>query len=241
VNAALQPGGTFKMRRGRARIAKSFATRAPVEYSSIMQGASKLAGCEALARHSAFSLLELLIVVALIAVLTTMYWGSGSGTRQKKLQAECQNNLQRLCTSMEIFANDHESRFPDAPGAKTSQEPLDLLVPRYTSDTSIFICPGSGDSALPAGEPIRKRKISYAYYMGWRLTDAQEPLITDGQVDALPKVAGQQVFSSTGKPPGNNHGKNGGNVLFGDGHVARTPPNAAFALGLPKGVVLLNP
>src|SRR5207249_2336455 len=142
---------------------KSFATRPRVGYSSTMKGAPKLAGCVASLRPAAFSLIELLVVVALVAVLTTMYWGSSSGTRQKKLQAECQNNLQRLCTSMEIFANDHESKFPEVPGAKTSEEPLDLLVPRYTSDTAIFICPGGADSTLPAGESIRKRKISYAY------------------------------------------------------------------------------
>ncbi len=192
-------------------------------------------------RGSGFSLIELLIVAALILILTTLYWGSGSGSRQKALKASCQNNLQKIHIAMEIFANDHAGQFPQAPGARTAEEPLDALVPRYTSDTMVFICPGSKDAPLPSGESFRQRKISYAYYMGRRLTDAQEPLLSDRQVDTSSKTAGQQIFSSTGKPPGNNHNKSGGNILFCDGHVQQTPPNAAFSLGLTQGIVLLNP
>src|SRR5262249_49498950 len=116
-----------------------------------------------------FSLIELLVVIALIIVLTTMYWGSNSGSRQKKLQASCQDNLQKIYIAMEIFAKDHNDKFPEKNGALHSEEPLDLLVPKYTSDTSVFICPGSKDASLPSGEPFGKHIISYAYYMGRRL------------------------------------------------------------------------
>jgi prepilin-type N-terminal cleavage/methylation domain-containing protein/prepilin-type processing-associated H-X9-DG protein len=192
-------------------------------------------------KSNAFSLLELLVVVAIMVILLTMYWGSGSGTRQKKLQADCLNNLQKSYIAMEIFAREHNGKFPETVGAQTSEEPLDALVPRYTSDTSLFTCPASKDPALPSGESIRKSKISYAYYMGRHVTDAQEALLSDKQVDTLPKATGQLVFSSTGKPPGNNHEKNGGNFLFCDGHVQSAPVFAPFPLMLNQGVVLLNP
>ena len=198
-------------------------------------------GTTVLRQSMAFSLLELLVVVAIMVILTTMYWGSGSGTKQKKLQADCQNNLQRSFIAMEIFAKDHDGKFPETAGARTSEEPLDALVPRYTSDTAVFICPASKDSVLPSGESIRQRKISYAYYMGRRVADAQEALLSDKQVDTLSKVAGQQVFSITGKSPGNNHEKSGGNFLFCDGHVQSATANAPFSLVLTQGVVLLNP
>ena len=198
-------------------------------------------GTIVLRQSMAFSLLELLVVVAIMVILTTMYWGSGSGARQKKLQADCQNNLQKSYIALQIFAKDHGDKFPEAPGARTSEEPLDALVPRYTSDTAVFICPASKDSGLPSAESIRKRKISYAYYMGRRLVDAQEALLSDKQVDTQSKVAGQPVFSSTGKPPGNNHGKAGGNFMFCDGHVQSAPATAPFSLVLTQGVVLLNP
>ena len=69
----------------------------------------------------------------------------------------------------------------------------------------------------------------------------QLPLSTDQQVDTGAKVPGQNIFSTTGKPPGNNHEKSGGNVLFCDGHAEFTGPKAAFALPLGEGVALLNP
>ena len=142
---------------------------------------------------------------------------------------------------MEIYANDHAGKFPAAAGARTSEEALDALVPRYTVDTAVFICPGAKDSPLPAGESFRQHKISYAYYMGRRAADAQQVLMSDQQVDTRSKAAGEYAFSSTGKPPGNNHGKLGGNFLFCDGRVEAAPARVPFSLVLTQGVVLLNP
>ncbi len=143
--------------------------------------------------------------------------------------------------AMDVYANEHAAKFPAVAGARTAEQPLDALVPRYTVDTSIFICPGSKDELPPAGESLLKHKISYSYFQGLASTDAAEALMSDQQVDALPKASGQLVFSASGKPPGNNHYNFGGNFLFGDGHVDLSPPRLKYALVLPQGVVLLNP
>jgi prepilin-type N-terminal cleavage/methylation domain-containing protein len=188
-----------------------------------------------------FSLIELLVTLALLIILTTMYWGFSSGSHQRQQQKACQSNLAKIYVALGIYATDHGERFPDVAGARTSEEALDALVPRYTVDTASFICPGSKDSALPAGESFLKRRISYAYYMGRRPADAQEALMSDKQIDTQGKAAGQNVFSSTGKPPGNNHHKYGGNFLFCDGRLELTPTRPPFSLVLTQGVVLLNP
>lgn len=192
------------------------------------------------AYSQAFSLLELLVTVAIILILTTMYWGSNSPSRQKQLKSACQKNLQTMHVALQIFANDHGGKFPETAGARTSEEALDELVPRYTADTSIFICPASKDSALPAGESILKRRISYAYYMG-RRSDSTLALMSDRQVDVQAKTPGQAAFSITGKGPGSNHGKSGGNFLFCDGRVEWSPVQIPFSIVLTQGVVLLNP
>lgn len=191
--------------------------------------------------EAAFSLLEMLVTVALILILTTMYWGGTSADRQKQQRANCRKNLQTLYISMDIYATEHAGKFPETAGAKTSEQALDALVPRYTADTSIFICPASRDSKLPAGESIARRRISYAYYMGRRPGDAQEVLMTDRQIDASSKTNGQRMFSDTGKAPGNNHRKAGGSLLFCDGHAESSPIQAPFSIVLTQGVVLLNP
>lgn len=187
------------------------------------------------AARAGFSLLELLIVVALIMVIASLYFNPGGRDRQRELKAACQKNMQKTYVALEIYATDSGGKFPVVPGALGSREPLNLLVPRYTSDTSIFVCPGSQEAGILGG------KTSYAYYMGRKVADATLPLMSDRQVDTTAKDAGQYVFSRDGKPPGNNHHRFGGNFLFCDGHVESSPAKAAFALPLTNGVVLLNP
>ena len=170
-----------------------------------------------------------------------MYWSSSSPSRRRQHQEACRKNLEKISVALDIFATDHAGAFPAVAGARTSEEALADLVPRYTVDTGVFICPGSKDSPLPAGESFRQRRISYAYCMGRFSTNGQAVLMSDRQVDTRPKEPSQYAFSSTGKPPGNNHGKAGGNFLFVDGHVEFTPAQLPFSLGLTQGVVLLNP
>jgi prepilin-type processing-associated H-X9-DG protein/prepilin-type N-terminal cleavage/methylation domain-containing protein len=188
---------------------------------------------------SGFSLIELVIVLALMILLTTAYWNHGMGGN-RHLKA-CEQNLQKIHLAMEIYANDFNGQFPAATNARTSEEVLSLLVPRYCSDTAIFICPAGNDSSLSADRPFRKGKISYAYYMGRHPGSATESLMSDRQIDTQPKAAGDRVFSQTGRPPGNNHGKKGGNFLFCDGHVEASPSHAPFPLPQPRGIVLLDP
>lgn len=188
-----------------------------------------------------FKLLELLIVVAILFVLTAMYWNFAGRNARTSQRKACAKNLQRTLIAMEIYALDHAGKFPEVPGAKTSAEALDGLLPKYTVDASAFTCPASKDSALASGVSIARQKISYAYYMGRRKSDPVEALLSDQQVDARAKVAGQFAFSINGKAPGNNHGQSGGNFLFTDGRVEWSSPRVPFSLALPPGVVLLNP
>jgi prepilin-type N-terminal cleavage/methylation domain-containing protein/prepilin-type processing-associated H-X9-DG protein len=189
-----------------------------------------------------FSLVELLVVAALIVILSMMLYGFGSASHQRTQKELCADNLQKIFLAMQIYANDFSGKFPQNTNAQTSEEVLDVLVPRYTADTSIFICPGGRDSEIPSGAPLRKYKISYAYCMG-RDTNAspQDFLMSDRQISTLSKKIGDQVFSLNGKPPGNNHHKYGGNFLFCDGSVQSSPPLAAFSLVFSNDVVLLNP
>ena len=73
------------------------------------------------------------------------------------------------------------------------------------------------------------------------LDESGTVLMTDRQVNTNSKAGGQLVFSSSGKPPGNNHKKYGGNLLFCDGHADYSIPSATVSLTVTQGIVLLNP
>ena len=189
----------------------------------------------------AFSLVEMLITLAIILVLFVMMYGFGSKSHQQEQKKRCQKNLQKVYVALEIYAADHEGRLPANAEAKTSEEVLSVLVPRYTTDADSFICPGGKDRPLPSGESFADRRISYAYSMGRRIDEGRELLMTDRQVDANPKGVKQPIFSQNGKPPGNNHHKFGGNYLFCDGSLEPGPALARFPVTISSNVTLLNP
>ena len=192
-------------------------------------------------RAEGFTLIEMLISLAIILILFTMMYGFGSRSNQMSQKKKCQSNLQKMYIALQIYSNDSHGQFPMVTNATSSEDPLDMLVPRYSSDTAIFVCPGSKDSALPAGGSLRKGRISYAYYMGRTVSDNQLVLASDKQIDTQAKPVGYRAFSNNGKFPGNNHHKYGGNLLFCDGEVKSSPAVTSIALPLGTNIVLLNP
>jgi hypothetical protein len=184
----------------------------------------------------------MLITLALILIMAAMLGGRGSRSRQQRDLNECEKNLQRIYSAMTIYTIDNKDRYPVATNAQTSEQAVSLLVPRSTTVTAMFTCPGSKDSALAEGEPFADEQISYAYYMGWKKNDpAGAPLLTDRQINTQSKTNGARLFSGDGKGPGANHHKYGGNILLLSGEVKRSGTNASIALHIPTNIVLLNP
>src|SRR4051794_33717291 len=81
-----------------------------------------LTGLRSAQPSSAFSLIELLAVAAIILIITTLYWGGKSGSREKQKQAVCSQNLEKLFISLEIYANEHVATFPEKAGATNSAQ-----------------------------------------------------------------------------------------------------------------------
>jgi type II secretory pathway pseudopilin PulG len=186
---------------------------------------------------------ELLCVLVILLILVVMLNSRLAGVHRRTAQELCRKNLQTIYLALNIYSNDNHGSYPFLNGASNSSAPLSLLLPRSTTETAIFICPGSKDTALPEGESFARRRISYAYYMG-RATNAgagAQAILSDWQVNTLPKTKGQPLFSPDGQKPANNHDKDGGNLLLDNGAVIRSGPNADFDLPTPSGVTLLNP
>ena len=189
-----------------------------------------------------FSLIELLCVVVVLVILTVMVDNRLAGSRNRTTRERCRKNLLEISIALNFYAGDNHGNFPLVKGATSPAAPLSLLIPRCTTETAMFICPGTSDPPLPEGESFARRRISYAYYMGQSTNLAPgDPLLSDWQVDTLAKFKGQLLFSPNGKRPANNHGKEGGNVLLGSGEAKSGGTNAPCDLPLPAGIILLNP
>lgn len=189
-----------------------------------------------------FSLVELLITLALMIIMVVMFTSRGSQSYQQRQLAACSKNLQQIYVAMSLYATDNQGRYPILASAVTSEGPLSLLVPKGTTDTEIFTCPGSNDAKLPQGAPFANGRISYAYYMGWTKVEGEpRVLLSDRQVNTGSKKSGELIFSKDGKGLGDNHSKYGGNLLSGNGEVSAVSPLAAQNLLVPTNIFLLNP
>ena len=188
-----------------------------------------------------FSLVELLVVMAIVLILYASMYGPSSASGQAKRRAQCAQQLQQMHLMLTLFAGEHDGAFPAARGS-TSEGALSQLVPLYTTDTSVFICPGSGHAALPGAQPFADRRISYAYCAGLkRDADPAAMLVADALANTRAKLNGDTLFSTNGHAPGNNHRTGGGNILFVDGHVEMSGAIAPRALPILPGATLLNP
>jgi len=102
-----------------------------------------------------------------------------------------------------------------------------------------FSFAGQQGFAPVGGQPLRGSRISYAYYMGRRATDARAVLMSDQQVIAG-EGGGPGCLFQHWETAGNNHDKSGGNFLFCDGRRRRAGPRAVSDPSY-AGVTLLNP
>lgn len=187
-------------------------------------------------------LVELLVVVGLLFVLFVVYNSRTSVNFQKRQKALCRQNLQTIHLALQTYSLDHAEKFPFVRGAKSSEAPLSLLVPKYTTRTDVFICPGTKHRPLPQGEPFADRKISYAYLMGVTSQAGREQwTMADALLRPEASRRGEVIFSTTGEGAAVNHDKYGGVILFADGTVEMTRPKTEYSLAKPTGTLILNP
>ena len=65
-------------------------------------------------RQKAFTLMELLVVVAIIALLAAMLAPALLGALEEAKKTNCRNNLRQIGTSAKVWTTSHKQRWPDA-------------------------------------------------------------------------------------------------------------------------------
>ena len=74
----------------------------------------------------AFTLVELLVVIAVISVLMAIALPCLKRVREIGLETDCQNNLRQLGLTMKVYLNDHNGLFPPARYLYQSKESMDM-------------------------------------------------------------------------------------------------------------------
>jgi len=159
-----------------------------------------------------FTLIELLVVIAIISILAGMLLPVLAAARKEAHKADCLSNLRQIGVALNMYAQAWNGLYPLIPGytgGDNTGAALGLLHPDYNAEVKLFHC--RADS-MPGRTPEIQddgtvTKGSYSLF-AWAVSTSCSPAL---------EVAGDRDV--LGDASACNHGLNGANVLFADGHV----------------------
>jgi prepilin-type N-terminal cleavage/methylation domain-containing protein/prepilin-type processing-associated H-X9-DG protein len=164
-------------------------------------------------RRFAFTLIELLIVVGVLALLAGLLFPSLHRARVLAQRVYCRKNLQNVSVAMRMYLNDSNNVMPLAaqlPSAELNDLPriADVLA-RYLSGPDTLRCPADTEKNYFASEGS---SYEYASMLGGRKVG--DSFLTRRWGEAkTPVMYDYEPFHG---PPGE---LGSGNYLFVDGHV----------------------
>lgn len=128
-------------------------------------------------KRSAFSLIELLVVIGIIAILAAILFPLLTAARSKAIQTQCVGNLKQIGVATGLYILDNGERFPMW-GAGTPGQGWVGAVQKYSKTKLMSKCPG-----------LKKAAAGFSY---WRnvYTDYWSP--TNG---VAPPLLSEMVFT----------------------------------------------
>jgi prepilin-type N-terminal cleavage/methylation domain-containing protein/prepilin-type processing-associated H-X9-DG protein len=172
----------------------------------------------------AFTLLELVVVVAIIGILAAILFPVLTRTKENPTRYSCQSNLKLLGLGFVQYAQDYEGFLPSTKMGATSG--WAAAVYPYVKSRTIFQCPATQNQAPNSTDYFFNMRLSRGYS-----PNIKWPSITilggDGDDDMPLWAHMRQIptywLSDETSPAWRHRGT--ANYLFADGHVKWFKPN----------------
>ncbi len=179
-------------------------------------------------RRSAFTLVELLIVIAILAVLAAILFPVFARARENARRTSCQSNLKQISLGALQYIQDYDERFPlgvTANGLNNYSTSFDLMQP-YLKSPQIGICPSDGGDPdvnlyLTGSRPVSytaNARVTTSPFLG----EDPPPLLAQIEQSARLPLIWDAINVSVNPVPDvkvmRRH-LEGANCMFADGHV----------------------
>ena len=198
-------------------------------------------------RTGAFTLVEMLVVIGIIAMLAALLLPALSGSQMRARRIACENHLRQMGIAFQIFAHDHNGRFPmqvstnDGGSLEFVQNGALVNGPFYfgfrhfqplagiLETPKILVCPA--DTRLAATNFVTLNNSNISYFVGVN-ADYSQPmsiLAGDGNLASGATIVRRPAGSRLTWTAAQHRFK--GNVLFADGHVEEWSSDGGGTLG----------
>lgn len=165
--------------------------------------------------QQAFTLVELLVVLAIIALLAALLLPAVARAREKGRSAACLSNLRQIGVALQLYVQDNDNRMPvmrDRPvGAPPTNSPPspDIVLSNHLGNVRILKCPSD------TKELFEQTGSSYSWNSLLNGQDAEHFQVLGIQFNPhqMPVMFDKESFHA----PKDTH--KGVNYLYADGHI----------------------
>jgi prepilin-type N-terminal cleavage/methylation domain-containing protein len=186
--------------------------------------------------HRAFSLIELLLVIAIIGLLAALLIPSLSRAYAKGKRTKCMANLKQIGVAFHTFSHEHGDKFPMQVSTNsggtleyTSAASIDLAnafrsfqaISNELGDPKLLVCPADTRIAAETFAAVRNDNVSYFVTRSAEYGDSDSIVAGDRNISGEWRSAGKILRIGTESRPGWTHElhEDQGNLLFGDSRV----------------------
>lgn len=158
-------------------------------------------------KKNGFTLVEILIVIAIIAILAGMLLPALSGARERARRTTCLNNLKQIMAAYEMYAEDYFENYP----AK-GQAIYTSIYPEFIKTPQTFWCPSTISRGIRQPNEINSSNWNDSYSFVFGLTTG------NNCPNPVPVISDRGIFVGSAANYGNH--KYGMNVQYLDGSAS---------------------
>ena len=193
-----------------------------------------------LSHRRAFTLVEILVVIAIIGILAAILLPVFNSARDSARRSACQSNLKQIGIALNLYLNDFSNIYPEPYSIPANCSFSNSLV-NYTKFAEVFTCPSAPTEFYQPGCPANKNEgdVTYHYDGGYimNLSDLVNPRLSQTRIlrpaQMILLIDGETPQGVTQPGAGDKpiaperliemgvqmRHSGGANALFADGHV----------------------